>query len=114
MKKNSKGKYEVDLTNCPANIRQIRTTVHKARGIPIPFEKANESQSHGKKEKIFGQLNISGLSGHSEIASNQYVHEKDPKVMFLNKTKAKSPRQFENNYNAFSERKHGSGEWQYY
>ena len=57
-----------------------------------------------ERKLTFMQIKISGLSEHSESAVNHYVHEKDPKVVFLNETKANIPRHFLNNYNAIRER----------
>ena len=62
-----------------------------------------------ERKLTFLQINICGLSEHSKIALNHYVHEKDPDVVFLNETKANLPWQFLNNYNAISEHKHGLG-----
>ena len=62
-----------------------------------------------ERKLTFLQIKICGLSEHSKIALNHYVHEKNPDVVFLNEMKANLPRHFLNNYNAISEHKHGLG-----
>ena len=62
-----------------------------------------------ERKLTFLQINFCGLSEHSKIALNHYVHEKNPDVVFLNETKANLLRHFLNNYNAISEHKHGLG-----
>ena len=60
-----------------------------------------------ERKLTFMQINICGLSEHSKMALNQYVHMKIPEVVFLNETKVNLSRHFLNNYNAISEHKHG-------
>ena len=59
-----------------------------------------------ERKLTFMQMNICGLSEHSKIASNHFLHEKD--VVFLNETKASLHRNFLN-LNAISEHKHDLG-----
>ena len=62
-----------------------------------------------ERKLTYMQITICGLSEHSKVAINHYVHEEDPNLLSLNETKIRLPRLFLSNYNAISEHKHGLG-----
>ena len=88
---------QLNVTTAMVTTRLPTLTVRHTSSKYVQSMKLSEYPYLSKMDErklTFLQINICGLSEHSRIALNHYVHEKNPDVVFLDETKANLLRLF--------------------
>ena len=76
-----------DSTSCTASIRQL-ITVYNARGVEIPISVKKRVASLLYRRNIkLSQINICGMSNHSQIALNKFINFTNRHALCINETK---------------------------